>query len=178
MFMRRSDHCHQSSWTQRHIRLLTKTRRKRNVIYSFLKSENYLSLGNPIGGQQALNTGLSGGVIASVTSSKTGIVSSLYESSGDEFSETEDVENPNYSAFCQGLQDFWDFQQSKFDRIWVNPLSVSLRSLKLAQSSEGRPQQQRRHRMLVGILSNSTHYLRERQGQRSRDEKNHLASFI
>ncbi|CBY35282.1 unnamed protein product, partial [Oikopleura dioica] len=61
---------------------------------------------NPMGGQQALNTGLSGGVIASVTSSKTGIVSSLYESSGDEFSETEDVENPNYSAFCQGLQDF------------------------------------------------------------------------
>jgi len=59
-----------------------------------------------MGGQQALNTGLSGGVIASVTSSKTGIVSSLYESSGDEFSETEDVENPNYSAFCQGLQDF------------------------------------------------------------------------
>ena len=58
----------------------------------------------------------------------------------------------------------------KFFRMIVNPLSVSQRSLKLALSSDGRPQQRRRHLMLAGISSNSTHYLRERHDQRSLDE--------
>jgi hypothetical protein len=75
--------------------------KKKKCTVFFLKSDNIVTskLGNPIGGQQALNTGSTGGLIGGATSSNTGIVSHLYESSGDEFSETEDVENPNYSAF-------------------------------------------------------------------------------
>jgi len=166
--------------------------KKKKCTVFFLKSDNIVTskLGNPIGGQQALNTGSTGGLIGGATSSNTGIVSHLYESSGDEFSETEDVENPNYSAFWQGLhfdtnirfaQPFFseilvvnklvDFRaRVKFFRMIVNPLSVSQRSLKLALSSDGRPQQRRRHLMLAGISSNSTHYSRERRDQRSLDE--------
>ena len=136
----------------------------KNVGYSY----NYTFLESNLASATVLNTGFSG---SQVTSGPTlGIVSADYASSDEDFSETEDVENPSFSMFCQGLRTFCiqsrvmpDKQHLKdINRMLINPLSVSRIRLEIALSSDVRPQQRQPHRTLDEISKNSIHYSRER----------------
>ena len=68
-----------------------------------------------------LNTGFSG---SKVTGGPTlGIVSADYASSEEDFSDTEDVENPSFSMFCQGLRTFFVHSRVMSDKTHLKDIN-------------------------------------------------------